>query len=457
MTKTSEVIRRVVVFAVPAALGVLAILYAGNLRQLPEPSARAAKPAPVRVISIAPIDLIPRVSGFGTVEPVREWRAVARIAGEVTEIADPLAPGELVAQGALLFRIDDSDLRLDLAGVDAQIAASRVEDDTIRARLALAQSDLALAQEELARQQQLNRQGVATQAALDTARRQELSARSDVTGLQSQITLNAAEREVLAIQRASLERALGFAEIRAPDDLRVTDLSADLGQYVSIGQTLMTGEGVDAVDIEAQFPIGRIGPLLRLVGNGATVLDLDATVKLPAPGHSVSWAARVARVGEAIDAQTQSAPVVVRVTDPLAKSVAGKRPPLRRNMFVEVQLSAPKQSALVVPAEAVRGGSALVVSAENTLERRPVETGFTSGDIAVVTRGLAAGDRLVVTDPSIAVPGMTVRPVEDEARKAEIAALAAGRPAAAKPAPQPGSGKGMGMGTGAGQGKDPSQ
>jgi len=83
----------------------------------------------------------------------------------------------------------------------------------------------------------------------------------------------------------------------------------------------------------------------------------------------------------------------------------------------------------------------MVVSAEGTLERRPVQTGFTSSDIAVVTQGLKAGDKLVITDPSIAVPGMAAKAVEDEARKAEIAAAALGQaPVAAKP----GGGSGAG-------------
>lgn len=434
--------------AVPAALGVAAIFYAGNFNRLPEAGATQRPPSLVRVITLAPIDLVPRVSGYGVVEPVREWRAVSRIEGAVTEVAKALAPGDIVSKGTLLFRIDDSELKLNLAGVDAQMSASKVKDDTIRSSVELAQSDLALAQEDLRRQEQLNQQGTVTQAALDTKRRQELSARTKVSDLKNQLTLNAAEREVLATQRSSLEWAIGFAEIRAPYDLRVSELGADIGQYVNRGQVMMVGEGTEAVDVSVQFPIGRIGPLLRIAGGGTSVLDLAAKVTLPAADHTVTWSATVERMGEAIDERTQSAPVVVRVSDPQAKSEAGKRPPLRRNMFVQVELSAPMQKALVVPAETVQGGTALVVSAEGTLEKRPVVIGFASGDIAVVTKGLSPGDKLVVTDPSIAVPGMAVQPVEDDQRKAEIAAEALGQVAAA---PKPGSGAGKGAGKGAGQ------
>lgn len=442
MTLASVFMRRVLMIAVPTALGAAAIFYAGGLKKLPEPTATTRQPALVRVITVAPIDFIPRVGGYGTVEPVREWRAVARIEGEVLDVAKALAPGNVIPAGTRVFKLDDSDLRLNLATIDAQLVASRIKDGTVGASLALAQSDLALVQEDLKRQEQLNQQGVVTKAALETNRRQELTARIKVTELSSQITLNAAERDVLSTQRASLERAIGFADIHAPYDLRVSDLSADIGQYVNRGQVLLVGEGIDAVDISAQFSIGQIGPLLRLAGNGATVLDLDAEVKLSAPGHSIIWPAKVARMGEAIDARTQSAPVVVRVTDPQGQSVAGERPPLRRNMFVEIELSGPKQKALVVPVEAVQNGTALVISAEGMLERRSVEIGFYSGTLAVVTKGLAVGDKLVVTDPSIAVLGMAVKPLEDDLRKAEITSEALGQtPRAAKPKTGAGAGK----------------
>ncbi len=445
MARAGLIGRRVAMVALPAALGVAAVLYAGKMKTVPEPSAAVRQPTLVRVVTVAPTEFVPRVSGYGVVAPVREWRAVARIEGEVAQLAPELAPGVTLAAGTMLFRIDDSALMLDLANIDAQGSASQVRDQTLQTSLELIREDLALVREDLKRQEQLNAQGVVTQAALEATRRQELTARTKVTDLENQLVLNAAERAVLATQRAALERDKGLAEIHAPYDLRVSALSADLGQFVNPGQVLMTAEGTEAVDISAQFPAGRIGPLLRLLGDGTAVTDLKARVRLPAAEHDVLWQAKVVRMGEAIDEGTQSAPVVVRIEDPLGQSVAGTRPPLRRNMVVEVELFMPKRPMLVVPAEAVANGTALVVSAENTLEKRPVQTGFVTADLAVVTGGLTEGEKLVITDPSIAVPGMAVKPVEDEARKAEIVAAALGQ---AAPAAKPGGGGGSGGGSG---------
>ena len=107
-----------------------------------------------------------------------------------------------------------------------------------------------------------------------------------------------------------------------------------------------------------------------------------------------------------------------------------------------------------MPSDAVRDGTALVVSAEGTLENRKVVVGFTSDDIAVVTQGLSAGDVLVVTDPTIAVPGMAVKPVEDTALIASLTAAALGQPVGTPP-PGSGGGSGAGSGQGAGTGKKP--
>ncbi|MBZ4020877.1 hypothetical protein CKO11_00190 [Rhodobacter sp. TJ_12] len=441
MTTAGTILRRAAMVLVPATLGVMAVLYAGKLTSVPEPGTMVRKPTLVRVVTLEETDFLPRVIGYGTVTPVRDWRAVARIEGEVAALAEGVAPGQIVPGGTVLFRIDDSTIKLDLANIEAQLSASHVRDQTLQASLDLARSDLDLAREDLRRQEQLHAQGVVTQAALETTRRQELTTRTKVIDLQNQLALNAAERAVLQTQRAALERDQSLAEIRAPYELRITALEADLGQFVSPGQVLLSGEGTAAVDIAAQFPVGRIGPLLRLLGEGTQVTDLKARVRLPAADHAVVWKAEVARVGEAIDPATQNAPVVVRVPDPLGQSEAGSRPPLRRNMVVEVELFAPKRPALVVPAEAISDGAVLVVSAENTLERRAVQSGFATGDLAVVTGGLAPGVQLVLTDPAIAMPGMAVKPVEDAARKAEIAASALGQ---AVPTAKPGSGGGAG-------------
>ncbi|ARE41972.1 Membrane fusion protein of RND family multidrug efflux pump [Rhodovulum sp. P5] len=448
MSRLFRSLSRIAALSVPLGLGVLAISFAGALKDPPSAQQRSPKPTPVRVITLAPMTVTPRITGYGVVAPAREWRAVARIEAEVAATDDRLAPGEIVAAGTELLRLDDTDLRLSLAQIDAQLAALDVKDETLTASLEISRADLTLSRAELRRQEDLAAQGVATRAALDQSRRQELSARARLTEIENQLALNRAEREVLQTQRKLAERNLDFTSIRAPYDMRLTDVSAELGQVVSRGQVLMSAEGTEAVEIAAQFALGKIGPLVRMLPDGGTVTDLKARVRLPVEGHDVIWKAELVRVGEAIDPTTQSTALIVRVDDPLGQAQAGARPPLRRNTYVEVILSAPTREALVAPAEAVRGGTALVATSQNTLERRAVAIRYTMDGIALLAEGLAPGDKLVVTDPAIAVPGMTVKPVEDKATLARLTALATGKPSA-------GSGQGTGQGGGQGKGQRP--
>ncbi|CUH67797.1 Multidrug transporter MdtA [Thalassovita gelatinovora] len=427
MSKAIRLISRLLAVSLPITLGALTVAYSDNLAQPPAAKESLRSPTAVRVVTMAPIDMVPRVSGYGTVEPAREWRAIARVEAEVVETAPDLANGKTVDAGAFLLRLDDTDLKLSLAQIDAQLAALAVKDQTLAASLDLASADLELSRGDLARQKSLAQEGVATQARVDTALRAELSARSKVVEVENQLSLNAAERDVLKAQQAAVARSLEFTEITAPYDIRIGEVSAELGQVVNRGQVLLTAEGLEAAEIAAQFSMGRIGPLLRAAGDGATVLDLKAKVRLAAPGHSVMWDATIDRIGEEIDPRTQSTAIVVRVEDPYAQAEAGARPPLRRNTFVEVILTAPKRPALIAPLDAVRGGKALIVSPESTLEKREVTIGYTIGDIAVISAGLAEGDKLVVTDPAIAVPGMAVKPMEDSKLLAQIVAAAGGQ------------------------------
>lgn len=155
-------------------------------------------------------------------------------------------------------------------------------------------------------------------------------------------------------------------------------------------------------------------------------MDLKAVVRLTAPGHDVTWDAKVDRVGDTIDPRTQSVTVVVTVDQPVGQAEAGSRPQLRRNMFVEVDLSGARHSALAVPASAVVGNTAFVVSPDGKVEKRDVTVAYEVGSLAVVTAGLSKGDRLVVSDATLLIPGMSVKPVVDKALASSVAGEALG-------------------------------
>ena len=429
MKRLARYLLRFLSVTVPLGLGVLSIMVFAGMKSLPSAKEVSPKVTPVRIITIAPVPIVPRVSGYGTVSPSREWRAVARIEGEIIWTSDKLANGLLADAGEELMRIDQSGIELTLAQIDAQIGSIDVKDETVHASLTISEAELEISVADLVRQKDLAGRGAVPQTAVDKAVRQELSSRSSVNSLKNQLALNEAERKVLMAQRNIALRDLGYTSIKAPYDVRIGEVSAEAGQFVSRGQVLVAAEGVEAVEIAAQIPIGRMSPLMNASGRPRPTgpVGLEAKVLLRAPTRVVEWDARVARVGDQIDPRTQSINVVVVVNKPMEQASTGQKPPLRRNMFVEVVLSASERSAIAIPRDAVHGGTVFVVNSEDKLEKRDVQIAYAIDTVAIVSKGLKEGDRLVVTDMDIAVPGKTVKPVEDKALKARLAIIALGQ------------------------------
>ena len=82
-------------------------------------------------------------------------------------------------------------------------------------------------------------------------------------------------------------------------------------------------------------------------------------------------------------------------------------------MFCEVELrGAPHTGQLVVPRNAVYDGHVYVLDAENRLRRRPVGVRSIQGSAAWLEDGLEEGERVVVSDPTPAIEGMLIKPVD---------------------------------------------
>jgi multidrug efflux system membrane fusion protein len=81
--------------------------------------------------------------------------------------------------------------------------------------------------------------------------------------------------------------------------------------------------------------------------------------------------------------------------------------------FVNVSLTLRSDpDAIVVPSEAVQTGQAgsyvFVVKADNTVESRPVQVSRTAQRVAVITKGLTAGERVVTDGQLRLAPGAKV-------------------------------------------------
>ena len=429
----SQVWKRRLLIIPPLLVGVVAIFLSPLIKSKPQEEPVVERAAKVRAITISKLAVVPRAIGYGAVKPARTWEAVAEVAGQVVWVSDDLKNGRTVQSGAEMLRIVDADYRLAMTQAEVQLRAAEVKGKTTRASLAIAEKDLKLLQDEYNRKKGLAAKGAVSKSAVEAAERQMLNGETQVQNQKNAVELNTVERQVADAQKASAELDLLRTHMIAPFDVRITDVNIGEAQYANKGQLLFAADGLQVAEIEAQFPIGVLRPLITAAQSvegspSDGVMGLGATVRLRTATHMVEWTARIDRVSGVIDPQTQSLGVVVAIFRPTAKAQPGKRPPLYRNTFVEVELNSPPMTGqIVVPLSTLHNGQLYVVDEDSRLDIRKVEVAFAQGNYAVLKKGVKPGERIVTSDLASAIKGMLLDPQEDKKTKKLMVIEATGK------------------------------
>lgn len=228
-------------------------------------------PAFAETVTLAPVSLTEWKAVYGRIEARDRIPARARLGGTLVSLT--VAEGDSVAQGDVLAEIVDEKLGFQLAALEAQGQALAAQ--------------LANAQTELTRGQELLAQGVTTAQRLDALRTQV----DVVTG---QIAALEAQRQVVAQQAAE-------GAVLAPVAGRVLDVPVAQGAVVMPGEAVaqIGGGGIflrlavperhaadlsegDAIQIEGADGVveGRLAKVYPLIENGRVVADVEV-VGLP--------------------------------------------------------------------------------------------------------------------------------------------------------------------------------
>jgi len=412
----------------PLLLGGLLLFAAPHMKAEPEKSALKTNKKVVRVLSIKPRQIQPMVVGYGHTAPVDEWQAQSSLEGNVVWIDERLKSGERFSKGSELVKIDPSNYRLSIAKIEAELEVVAIKDDTIRASVTIAEQEVDILQQEYQRSLRLSNTGHVSQTAKDSAQRALLNSQQQLQTLKNNLRLNRAEAQVLTTQLALAEYDLSQTVVRAPFDLRITEQIVSLAEYANRGELLFKADGTERIEVNAQFPLGKMRPLRKSTqatsfGEQAANLhsELSAVVELRAGERIMSWPAYVARSGGIIDAQTQSQTIVVQVDNPYQQASPGIKPPLVRNTFVKVTLKAPVlDNQFLLPVNALHTGAnssdpvVYLVDKEGKLAIRPVKVDFIQGEVAVIRSGITQGDKVVLSQISPAVNGMALKPIADK-------------------------------------------
>ncbi|MGB5447268.1 MAG: hypothetical protein WBM99_17405, partial [Psychromonas sp.] len=365
----------------PLLLGMLALFIAPSLKQAPPQSAKTANPTVVRVINIMHRKIQPTASGYGYIQPSNEWQAQSELAGTVIWVADNLDSGAIINQGEILLKIDPAPLLLAKAQLQAQFDVARLKDTTIASSLEIARQDLELQQQELQRIDRLSKTGNISKTDKDASKRQFLNSQQQLQTLKNSLLINQAEQKVLTSQLAVIDLDLEKTLLRAPYNLRITEVNVGIAKYINRGELVLQADGLNAAEVSAQFPIGKMRPLRKATKESALSSNLHAEllaiVELQTADNTISWEGSVDRTGGLLDAQTQSQSIVVRIDKPYQQASPGSRPPLIRNTFVKVTLKAPVlDKQLLLPSTAIHNNQVYTLDADNKLQIKPVEIDF---------------------------------------------------------------------------------
>ena len=321
------------------------------------------KPAPTAKVVRASIKPVLPLSG--QVTPAFQVEVKPEIGGKIAEIH--VAPGNNVQKGDPLVTIDDTDLRNERAGVDAEIEGARLAVERIRGNY------------ERANQLYLRK----------------LLSKEEFVNLEADLRIAENDLERSIRRRQLVDDRIAKTRILAPFDGTILQIPVNEGQVVvgaasiNSGTSLMTLADLSRLLINAhvnQLDAGKLSP-----GQRMTVNPPDSNESAAAAEAVVGFIAPLATVKNNIKG--------FEVTGELEGSQHGLKP------GVSVSMGLPLGSAenvLAVPITAVfdeRGSKIAYVHQPEGPERREVVIGLSDLSLVEIQSGLSEGEEVLLVKP----------------------------------------------------------
>jgi RND family efflux transporter MFP subunit len=341
-------------------------------------------PPPPKVEVALPLKqtVTPYLYATGNTAAVNTTTLVARVSGFIQGI--DYKDGDEVKAGARLFLIEPDPY---------QLALEQAKAGQVSAGAAAKQSGA-----ELKRQQELLAQKVVSQSAADQA---TAAADADV-----------AKQQQAAVDVKQAELNLSYTEVKAPFDGIVTARQVSIGQLVGSGGATTLATIVQLDPIYVNFNISEQDVLrirAEMAKRGKTAQDLK---KLPVEVGLQSEEGYPHK-----GTLDYAAPQVTAATGtlPVRAVLPNEGRPLLPGYFVRVRVPLGEQpDMLLVPDRAIganqSGRYVLVAGEDDVVEQRNVEIGQLVNELRVVTSGVDADDRVVISGLQAAVPGQKIEP-----------------------------------------------
>ncbi len=384
----------------------------------PPQAAAGDMKVPVSVVTVQPTPTEVRVELPGRVEAIKDAQIRARVTGIVNEIN--FKQGSDVKDGQLLFTIDPAPYRAARAQAAAQLQRAQADGKSTR----------------------LLAQRYATLIKANAVSRQEFD---NATAAAGQADAAIAQAKA-ALQAADID--LSYTKVVSPIDGRIGKSLVTEGALVSAsGATqLATVQQIDQVYVDLTRSTAELAQLRRALASGQLAQSADGDARAQVvleDGTNYDKPGTLLFSGVTVDPTTGQ--VNLRAEFPNPDKI------LLPGMYVRVRLQqGVDEKALLVPQQALQrtadGLSSLMLVKDGKVQVAPVTVGPGIDGKWMITKGLSAGDVVVVEGFQKIRPGAAVqgKPWNPQAK-----------PQAGKAPPAP-TGKAEGAGADQPAGKTPS-
>jgi len=335
--------------------------------------AQAAAKVPVHMALVREMDMPIAVTGMGTVVTVASVTIHTRVDGQLDRVE--FKEGQDVKAGQVLARLDARAYEAQLQQVQAQ----RAKDEAL----------LANARVDLQRYTELIRDEATTRQTLETQQ-------SLVRQLEATVRNDAAQENLARVN-------LSFTTIASPISGRVGARLVDPGNIVHASDAggLLVVNQIDPIALQFTLPQEQFQAVNRAINSGRSL-----QVQALDPGtREVLATGELTLLNNQIDIATGTISLKARFANPQHKLWPGQSANARLVLGTEPH-------ALVVPNAVVQRGQdglfAYVVDEQGKAQVQPIEVRGTEGDLAVVTKGLRAGQRVVSDGQYRLTPGADV-------------------------------------------------
>jgi RND family efflux transporter MFP subunit len=376
----------------------------------------ALRPA-VTVTEVVDRRVVQAFYATGTVSPDREFPIRTPSAGLLIDVL--VDKGDAVHVGQQLARVSDPDLEAKVRQVEAEVAERKARADAktspvlreFDSKTAFTKDMVAIAEREQRRLSGLVGTSAATQGDLDRATDRVKAISMELANWQAQRDAKLLElQKELEMAKASLEAAkenVRRLTLLAPIDGVVLDRPTAKGTRLAVNDQVMRVANVrpEKLVMRAQVDEEDITKV-RVDKDHPQLVQMSLYAFSPRPGER-QVEQRVFE-GHVLRKYDQADPD--RRTFEVDVSLPADETRFQPGMTGELAfIMQSKESAPVVPAQAVQDGSLFVVRDSRLVRPENVKLGVSGVERVEVVGGLNAGDRVVVSPVAGLKPGQSVR------------------------------------------------